>query len=179
LRELLACKADHMVKTIRRLVAGNFPPGGEIVAPSSRTHEKEFEMLSRILGPRTETVYAAMRIIVGLLFAFHGIQKIFGVLTEFQPSVGSQLWIGGLIELVAGFLIAFGFLTVWAAFLASGTMAVAYLQYHWKFAFNASFFPTVNKGELALVYAFLFLYIACRGAGTASIDSKRTPVATD
>jgi len=116
-----------------------------------------------------------MRIVVGLLFAFHGIQKLFGVLTEYQPPIASQLWIGGVIELVTGFLIAFGFLTVWAAFLASGTMAVAYLQYHWKFNFGASFFPTINQGELALVYAFLFLYIACRGAGVASIDGRRTP----
>jgi len=131
-------------------------------------------MLSRLLTPRTEIVYAVMRITVGLLFAFHGIQKIFGVLAEFQPPIGSQLWIGGLIELVTGLLIAVGFLTVWAAFLASGTMAVAYIQFHWKFAFGATFFPTVNQGELALVYAFLFLYIACRGAGMASIDNKRT-----
>ena len=136
-------------------------------------------MLSRLLGPRTETVYAAMRIVVGLLFAFHGFQKVFGVFTEFQPPVGSQLWIGGAIEVVTGLLIAVGFLTVWAAFLASGTMAVAYAQFHWKFAFNASFFPSVNQGELAVVYAFLFLYIACRGAGLASIDGKRAMGSTD
>jgi len=132
-------------------------------------------MLTRVLTPCAENVYAVMRIIMGLLFAFHGIQKLFGVLTEFQPPVGSQLWIGGLIEVVAGLLIAVGFLTVWAAFLASGTMAVAYIQYHWKFAFGASFFPAVNQGELAVVYAFLFLYIACRGAGLASIDGRRSP----
>lgn len=130
-------------------------------------------MLDRLLAPATEPVYAAMRIITGLLFAFHGVQKIFGVLTENQPPVGSQLWIGGLIELVAGLLIAVGFLTVLAAFLSSGTMAVAYVQFHWKFALGSAFFPGVNRGELALVYAFVFLFIACRGAGIFSIDSKR------
>jgi putative oxidoreductase len=128
-----------------------------------------------MLAPLTESVYAALRIIVGLLFALHGMQKIFGVLSDFQPPVGSQLWIGGMIELVTGLLIAVGFLTAWAAFLASGTMAVAYIQYHWKFAFDSNFFPVVNKGELALVYAFLFLFIACRGAGKASIDGGRNP----
>ncbi len=129
-------------------------------------------MLRRLLSPRSEAVYSALRIIAGLLFAFHGLQKIFGVMMEQQPPVGSQLWIGGVIELVTGLLIAVGFLTVWAAFLASGTMAVAYLQYHWKFAFDGAFWPAVNKGELAVVYAFLFLYIACRGAGVVSVDRK-------
>jgi len=132
-------------------------------------------MLTRALAPLTEPVYAALRIVAGLLFAFHGVQKVFGVLTEFQPPVGSQLWIGGVIELVAGLLVAVGLFTVWSAFLASGTMAVAYVQFHWKLAFGASFFPTVNKGELAVVYAFVFLYIACRGAGRASIDGKLNP----
>ena len=129
-------------------------------------------MLSRMLNPLTEPVYAALRIVAGLLFAFHGLQKVFGVLSEFQPPVGSQLWIGGVIEMVAGFMIALGFLTVWAAFLASGTMAVAYAQFHWKFAFNSSFFPGINEGELGVVYAFLFLFIACRGAGSWSVDGK-------
>ena len=129
-------------------------------------------MLGRMLNPLTEPVYAALRIVAGLLFAFHGLQKVFGVLSEFQPPVGSQLWIGGVIEIVAGFMIALGFLTVWAAFLASGTMAVAYAQFHWKFAFNSAFFPAINEGELAVVYAFLFLFIACRGAGSWSVDDR-------
>jgi len=133
-------------------------------------------MLSKLLAPATEPVYAALRIVTGLLFAVHGLQKVFGVLTDRgTQAVGSQLWIGGLIELVAGLMIAVGFLTVWAAFLSSGTMAVAYIQYHWKFAFDSSFFPVVNRGELAVVYAFVFLFIACRGAGSASLDGIRSP----
>lgn len=131
-------------------------------------------MLASYLAPRTDVVYAALRIVSGLLFAFHGLQKVFGVLTESQPPVGSQLWIGGMIELVAGLMIALGFLTVWAAFISSGTMAIAYIQYHWKGAFDSSFFPTINRGELAVIYAFLFLFIACRGAGIASIDARRS-----
>lgn len=130
-------------------------------------------MLSRLLSPATEPVYAALRIVTGLMFSFHGLQKIFGVLRDTQPTVGSQIWFGGMIELVAGLLIAVGLFTVWAAFLSSGTMAVAYLQFHWKFAFDSNVIPTVNRGELALVYAFLFLYFACRGAGIASIDALR------
>lgn len=84
------------------------------------------------------------------------------------------MWIGGVIELVAGTLIAVGFLTVWAAFIASGMLAVAYVQFHWKFAFDSAFFPGVNKGELAIVYAFLFLYIASKGSGIASLDGVRS-----
>lgn len=130
-------------------------------------------MLSRFLKPLEEPVYAVMRVVVGLLFAFHGLQKVFGVLANFQPPVGSQFWIGGVIEIVAGVLIAAGFLTTWAAFLASGTMAVAYIQFHWKFSFGSSFFPAVNEGELAAVYAFVFLYIACKGAGRVRIGGGK------
>ncbi len=130
-------------------------------------------MLERSLQPLTEPAYALLRVVAGLAFAFHGIQKIFGVLAEQTPPVGSQIWIGGVIELVTGFCIALGLFTPLAAFLASGTMAVAYTQFHWKLDFGARFFPAVNQGELALVYAFLFLYVACRGGGTASFDRAR------
>ena len=130
-------------------------------------------MLERALKPKSETIYAVLRIVVGVLFAFHGIQKLFGVFTDHQPPVGSQIWIGGVIELVAGFAIAVGAWTRWAAFLASGTMAVAYTQFHWKLDFGEGFLPVVNKGELALVYAFLFLYIASHGSGPWSVDRKR------
>ena len=111
-----------------------------------------------------------MRVVAGLLFAFHGLQKIFGVLSDRQPTFGTQVWFGGLIELVGGALIAAGLFTPWAAFLASGTMAVAYAQFHWKFDFGSGFFPAVNKGELALVYAVVFLDIAARGGGRWSLD---------
>lgn len=88
-----------------------------------------------------DQAYAVMRIVMGLLFAFHGMQKIFGVLSQHPaPAVGSQIWIGGVIELVGGLLIAVGFQTRWAAFLSSGTMAVAYFQFHWKFQMVLIFF---------------------------------------
>ncbi len=125
-------------------------------------------MLDRLLAPHASRAYMALRIVSGLLFAFHGVQKIFGVFGGTSPDVGSQLWIGGLIELVTGLLIALGIGTRVAAFLASGTMAVAYFQFHWKFQFDDNFFPAVNGGELAVVYCFVFLYIACRGAGAGS-----------
>ena len=129
--------------------------------------------LERTLGPYSDHVYAVLRMLLGVLFTFHGVQKVLGILTDHQPETFSQVWIGGLIELVAGPLIAVGLFTRWAAFLASGTMAVAYIQFHWKLQFGAEFFPAVNRGELALVLSFCFLYIAAAGAGRWSIDGRR------
>jgi putative oxidoreductase len=131
-------------------------------------------MFQKMLSPFTETVYAVLRIVAGLMFSFHGMQKIFGVLNPHgKPEAFTQMWFGGLIELTCGLLIGFGFLTSPAAFLASGTMAVAYTQFHWKLQFDGGFFPGVNGGELALVYAFLFLFFACKGAGKWSVDACR------
>jgi putative oxidoreductase len=129
--------------------------------------------LQRVLAPHAERAYALLRIVSGAMFTFHGVQKVFGVLMNDPPPVGSQLWIGGVIELVCGIAIALGFYTRLAAFLASGTMAVAYTQFHWKLQFDAAFFPGVNKGELALLYCFVFLFIACKGAGVWSVERSR------
>jgi putative oxidoreductase len=125
-------------------------------------------MLERFLSPLTEGAYALLRIVTGLLFAFHGYQKFTGPQV---PPAGSQMWFGAVIELVGGLLIALGLATVYAAFLASGTMAVAYTQFHWKFQMGEAFFPAVNKGELAVVYCLLFFYFACRGGGRYSVDA--------
>lgn len=129
-------------------------------------------MFARFLAGRAESVYALLRIVSGILIALHGAQK-FGVLSSHTPPVGSQIWIGGVIELTAGVLVALGKLTVWAALLLSGTMAVAYVQFHWKLQLGAAFLPTQNKGELALLYCLWFLYVACHGPGRWSLDGKR------
>ena len=117
-----------------------------------------------------ETAYAVLRIVTGLMFAFHGVQKIFGFLADSPPPLFSQLWVGGLIELVAGLAVMLGLQTRLAAFLSSGEMAVAYFQFHWKFQLGPEFFPAINKGELAVLYCFVFLFIACRGSGKWSVD---------
>jgi putative oxidoreductase len=116
--------------------------------------------------------YALLRIVAGALFAVHGAQKVLGFLGPSKPMF-SQLWFGGVIELVGGVLIALGLFTRWAAFIASGTMAVAYLQFHWKGNFAGwSWLPMVNKGELAVIYCFVFLLIALRGPGSWALDRK-------
>jgi putative oxidoreductase len=120
-----------------------------------------------------------LRIVAGAMFACHGAQKILGVLTtpDHQPPVGSQLWIGGLIELVGGILITLGLFTRPAALLASGTMAVAYFQFHWQVqhagALSERLLPIVNKGEPAVLYCFVFLMFALSGAGAYSLDARR------
>jgi putative oxidoreductase len=111
--------------------------------------------------------YAALRIVFGFLFACHGASKIFGVLGGEKPH-GVLMWTGAGIELVGGVLIIIGLLTQLAAFLSSGEMAVAYFMYHQP----RGFFPMVNHGELAVIYCFVALYIACRGAGKWGVDKS-------
>lgn len=117
----------------------------------------------------TEESYALLRIVTGLLFCFHGVQKIFHVLTPYATEFGSQMWFGGLIEWLGGLAIALGWQTRVAAFLCSGTMAVAYFQFHWKFQGGTMILPAINEGEMAALYCFVFLFIACRGAGKWSL----------
>jgi putative oxidoreductase len=113
--------------------------------------------------------YAALRIVAGFMFLFHGLQKIFGVLTTKAPvELFSQKWFGGVIELVGGVLIMVGLLTRPAAFLAAGTMAVAYFQFH--MIEKGQLLPIQNGGELAVLNCFAFLFIFARGAGSISLD---------
>jgi len=106
-----------------------------------------------------------LRIVAGLAFAQHGAQKLFGVLGGKPVQLASLYGAGAVIELVGGLLIAAGLLTSWAAFVASGTMAVAYFVFH----FPKGFWPAQNRGELAMLYCFVFLFIATRGDGILSL----------
>jgi putative oxidoreductase len=134
--------------------------------------------MNSLLAPFAQPAYALLRMVSGALFAFHGVQKVFGVLSDQQPPVGSQVWIGGVLELVCGIAIAVGFLTPLAAFVASGMMAVAYFQFHWQFRMDENFLPAINQGEPAVLYCFLFLYLACRGNGAWSLGAQpRQPAA--
>src|SRR5688572_17477103 len=89
-------------------------------------------MLPRLLAPLTDFSYVLLRVVLGVMFAGHGAQKLFLPSAYPHQEFGTQLWFGGVIELVCGLCVATGFLTSWAAFFASGTMAVAFVQFHWK-----------------------------------------------
>ena len=121
-----------------------------------------------VLGRFSELAYALLRIVAGLLFACHGAQKLFGAFGGQQVPMMSQLWVAGAIEVVGGILIAIGLLTSIVALIASGEMAVAFFQAHAPKGLN----PLLNGGELAVLYCFIFLYIAARGGGAWSVDRR-------
>ena len=110
--------------------------------------------------------YAAFRIVAGLLFMFHGLQKLFGLYGGQVVPMGSLFWLAGVIELAGGLLVMIGLFTTIAAFVSSGEMAVAYFMAH----FPKAFWPIQNQGELAALYCFAFLFIAARGGGPLSVD---------
>jgi putative oxidoreductase len=115
----------------------------------------------------TEIAFALMRFFAGILFACHGAQKLFGVLGG-QVMTGSPLIMAAaVIEFGGGILIAIGLLTRAAAFISSGEMAVAYFKSHAP----RGFWPIQNKGDAAVFFCFVFLFIAAHGGGRYSIDA--------
>ena len=124
------------------------------------------ETVKPILGGMSEGLYALMRFVVGGLFACHGAQKLFGVLGGAGHPHGKFL-VAGIIEFGGGVLIALGLFATVAAFVAAGEMAVAYFTVH----VHGGFWPIVNRGELAVAYCFIFLFIAAKGSGALSIDA--------
>ena len=132
------------------------------------------------LNRYADTIYCIMRLIVGLMFACHGGQKLLGFPPGGHGAPTDMVGlVGAWIELAGGFLIAFGFLTRIAAFLSAGEMAVAYFMVHAKMGA----FPIQNKGEAAVLYCWVFLFILFYGAGRLSLDAlifrRRTaPVTT-
>lgn len=122
-----------------------------------------------------------LRIVTGFLFFWHGTQKLFG----FPPSGGGSgemptiIVVAGVLELVGGFLVMVGLFTNWTSFVMSGLMAVAYWMSHGGnskyFAENGlnALLPIVNRGELAVLYCFVFLYLFFAGGGAFSIDNLK------
>lgn len=120
------------------------------------------------LNPYKEPIYAAFRVVVGFLFLCHGTQKLFAFPIAFPYPLNTLSTAAGVIELIAGALIIIGFYSRLAAFISSGTMAVGYWLVH---GLNDPF-PIANGGEITAFYAFAFLYIAAKGSGIWSINSK-------
>lgn len=126
--------------------------------------------MRNLLAPYTDLIYALFRFFAGLMFVFHGTQKLFGFPGNRKAAeLASLAGLAGTIETVGGVMIALGLYAAPAAFIASGTMAVAYFLRH----ANQGFLPIVNRGELAVLYCFSFLLIAAMGSGRYSIDGVR------
>jgi putative oxidoreductase len=123
--------------------------------------------MERWLGKYAGYIYGIMRIVVGFLFALHGAQKLFGVLDGRGWHPDPLMLAAGIIEFVGGSLIAVGLWAGYAAFISSGQMAAAYFMAHAP----EGFWPILNRGELAVLYCFIFLYIAARGSGRLSVES--------
>lgn len=124
--------------------------------------------LDNLLKDREEQCYALLRIVTGFLFIWHGAQKLFNFPVDFPYPLSPLMYTAGVIELVGGLLVMIGLLTRPIAFICSGTMAVAYWMAH---GMN-DLFPIINRGELAALYCFAFLYIAARGPGIWSMDKQ-------
>ena len=122
----------------------------------------------KFLTRYSDCCYAAFRIVTGFLFLCHGIQKLFGFPVAFPYSLNTTTAGAAVIEFVAGTLIAVGFYSRYAAFISSGTMAVAYWMVH---GLNHPF-PIANGGEITAFYCFAFLYIATKGPGIWAINKK-------
>lgn len=137
--------------------------------------------MAEVIGRFSAQTFALLRIIAGLMFAMHGTQKLFAY-PPMPPAMAGPLptilKVAGGLELVCGLLIAFGLFTGIVAFIGSGEMAAAYFMGH---ASHGPFWPLENQGELAVLYCFLWLFVAAHGAGIWSIDNAmrhRTAVVT-
>lgn len=133
--------------------------------------------MAPFLRPYAPHAYALLRIMTGLLFLWHGAQKLFGFPAPTPPAPPFILYVAGPIELIGGLLVMIGLFTRWAAFLCSGLMAAAYFMAHAFAKVGEMGFvglaPLNNGGELAALYCFVFLFIAARGPGLWSIDQDR------
>lgn len=118
------------------------------------------------LGRFSDPIYCLMRLITGLMFMCHGLDKVFGMFGG-KKAAAPLMVAGGWIEIICGLLVALGLLTSIAAFIASGEMAVAFFMMH----AHGSLIPYVNKGELAVLYCFVFLFISAYGGGRFSLDA--------
>lgn len=124
--------------------------------------------MQTILGRYSPYLYAALRIVSGLMFSMHGTQKLFGFPGDGSPvPLASLMGFAGIVETVGGLMIALGFFTSVAAFVASGQMAFAYFMVHAP----QGPLPILNRGELAVLNCFLFLYFASQGSGIWSVDA--------
>ena len=122
----------------------------------------------RGFAPYAPYMLSILRVVVALLFFEHGLSRLFGFPSPLPtPALFTMYWFAGAIELAGGALVALGQFTRLAAFIMAGEMAVAYFFSHAPHGF----FPILNRGDSAILYCFVFLYIAFAGPGPWSLDA--------
>ena len=128
----------------------------------------DLTQLETVWAPR---VLGLLRIVTALLFMEHGAQKLLGFppADHAGPTLFSLFWFAGFLELAGGFFVLIGLFTRPVAFILSGEMAFAY----WMAHAPKSFYPAVNGGDAAILFCFVFLYLAFRGPGAFSVDGAR------
>jgi putative oxidoreductase len=135
---------------------------------SSFAGSSESTSLAGRLGTMAPYVLSLLRVIAALLFLQHGLSKFFAFPSAGPPMTPFDLeWFSAAIELVGGALLTLGLFTRVAALIMSGEMAVGYFLFHAP----QSFYPSLNHGELAIMYCFVFLYLVFAGAGPLSLDA--------
>lgn len=121
----------------------------------------------------TPQILSILRIMAALLLLQHGLMKFFGFPAAppsgFPPAMFSLYWFAGLIEIVGGVLLLIGLFSRWTAFILSGQLAFAYFLGH----AGQNFYPILNRGEAAILFCFVFLYLAAAGPGPWSVDAAR------
>ena len=128
--------------------------------------------MSKLLSPWAPQMLSILRIMTALLFLQHGMAKLLHyphVASFDNLQLMSLVGLAGVIELVGSLLLLVGLFSVPVAFIMSGQMAVAYFMAHMP----RSFIPLLNNGEAAILFCFVFLYIACAGPGPWSVDAAR------
>jgi putative oxidoreductase len=139
------------------------PTSGELRLNKSRGDAMDFDKWA-------PTMLSIMRIVAGLIFLEHGTQKLFGFPAPPQgglPPAMSLLWYAAIIEIICSPFLVVGLFTRLAAFLLSGEMAIAY----WYAHFPRNIYPLLNGGDAAILYCFVFLYIAVAGGGAIALDN--------
>jgi putative oxidoreductase len=137
----------------------------QVITPSTQSSASSLKAALDRLAPY---VLSLLRIMAALLFLQHGLSKFFGFPQPMEPfTLFSMEWFAGFIELVGGLLVAIGLFTRAAALIMSGEMAVGYFLFHAPH----NFFPILNRGDAAVLYCFVFLYLIFAGAGPLSVDA--------